>query len=109
MPLPVRVIPVIPLSPAKSPAAIEVSPLTVSVPVIPARCASVTCEQSDAAVTAATMASRTGGVRSQMPTDRVSAESTLPPMFRQSGRFQVAGKPYEAVTIVPPFSRSVSE
>ena len=56
MPLPVRVIPVIPLSPAKSPAAIEVSPVTSSVPVIPARCASVTCEQSDAAVTAATMA-----------------------------------------------------
>ena len=45
MPLPSRVSVVIPLSPTKSPAAIEVRPSTVSVPVTAAKCACVTCEQ----------------------------------------------------------------
>ena len=94
------------LSPARSPAAIEVSPLNSSVPVSAVRYAFVTCEQSDAAATAATMASRTWGVRLQMPPEGVREESTLPPMFRSAARFQTAGSPSETAVIVAPFSRS---
>ena len=55
------------------------------------------------------MASRTWGVRSQMPPVSVCVESTFPPMFCSAVRFQAGTRPSESVTIVAPFIRSASE
>ena len=111
MPLPLRMSCPTPLRPAKSPSLSEVRPPTLNVadvPVIAARCASVTCEQSLAADTLPTMTSRTSFVRPHTPSvETVCVPSTLPPMLRQGGMLQTAGNPSDIAVIVAPFSRSV--
>ena len=113
MPLPSRVSLVIPLSPAKSPAASEVRPSTMSLPVTAAKCVSVTCEQLltllSVAATLPKMTLRTWSVRSQIPPENVCEESTLPPMFRSAAMFQTGTTPPELVTIAAPFNRRGSE